>query len=74
MTMLSLSLDLPPDISADEARLLLAIKLFELHRVSLGKAAEIAGYSKAAFIEIASKNGVAILDYPAGDLEKEMAL
>lgn len=72
--MLSLSLDLPPDISADEARLLLAIKLFELHRVSLGKAAEIAGYSKAAFIEIASKNGVAILDYPAGDLEKEMAL
>lgn len=72
--MLSISLDLPPEITSDEVRLLLALKLFETHRVSMGKAAEIAGYSKPAFMEIAGKYGVAVFDYPEGDLEKEMGL
>lgn len=72
--MVSLTLALPEEISADEARLLLALKLFELHRVSTGRAAEIAGYSKTAFMEIAGKYGVPIFDYPPGDLERELAL
>ncbi len=72
--MTTLSVELPPDISADEARLLLALKLFEEHRVSTGKAAEIAGYSKAGFMEIAGKHGVAVFDYPPGDLEAELGL
>lgn len=72
--MLSLNLDLPPDISADEARLLLALKLYETHRVSLGKAAEIAGYTKPTFMEIAGKYGIPVLDYPPGDLEREITL
>ena len=72
--MFSLTLDLPPDITADEARLLLALKLFETHRVSIGKAAEIAGFSKAAFMEIAGKYGVAVFDYPPGDLERELSM
>ena len=70
--MVSLQLDLPPDITADEARLLLALKLYEEHRISLGKAAEIAGYSKRAFMELAGKHGVAIFDYAPGDLEREL--
>jgi predicted HTH domain antitoxin len=72
--MAALTLELPPDITPDEARLMLALRLFEGHRISLGKAAEIAGYSKIAFIEIAAKHGVAVLDYPPGDLQREMAL
>lgn len=72
--MVSISLDLLPEITADEARLLLALKLFETHRVSLGKAAEIAGYSKSAFMEVAGKYGVAIFDYPPGDLDREVGL
>lgn len=72
--MLSLSLDLPPDISADEARLMLALKLFEEHRISMGKAAELAGYSKSTFMELAGKHGVAVFDYPAGELEREATL
>jgi predicted HTH domain antitoxin len=71
---LSLSLDLPPDISADEARLMLALKLFEEHRISMGKAAELAGYSKSTFMELAGKHGVAVFDYPAGELEREATL
>lgn len=72
--MASFNLELPEEISADEARLFLAIKLFELHKISLGRAAEIAGYSKSAFMEVASKHGLALFDYPSGDLEREAAL
>jgi predicted HTH domain antitoxin len=72
--MATLTLSLPDEITADEARLLLALKLFELHRISIGRAAEIAGYSKAAFMEVASKHGVPVFDYPPGDLERELAL
>jgi predicted HTH domain antitoxin len=72
--MLTLNIELPTDITADEARLALALRLFEDHRVSAGKAADIAGYSKGTFLEIASKHGVSVLDYPAGTLEQEMAI
>lgn len=72
--MVSITLDLPPEITPEEARLLLALKLLETKRVSIGTAARVAGYSKAAFMEIASKNGVAVFDYPPGDLERELDL
>lgn len=72
--MLSLTVDLPPDFSADEVRLMIALRLLEEHKVSLGKAAEIAGYSKGAFMEVASKHGVSIFDYPTGTLERELSL
>jgi hypothetical protein len=37
--------ELPTEIDAEEARLLLAIKLYEMGRLSLGQAAQLAGYS-----------------------------
>lgn len=72
-SMATLSIELPPDITAEEARLVLAIKLFEEHRISLGKASELAGYSKAAFMEIAGKHGVAVFDLPPGELADEVS-
>ena len=36
---------LPPFVSAVEGRLMMALKFFELGRLSLGQAAEEAGYS-----------------------------
>ena len=60
--------------SVTSPRLMLALKLFEEHRLSLGKASELAGFTKAAFMEVAGKHGVAVFDYPAGDLEREMSL
>jgi predicted HTH domain antitoxin len=72
--MLSITLDLPAEITADEARLLLALKLYEEHRVSLGKAAEVAGYSKSAFMELAGKHGVCVFDYEPGDLDHEASM
>lgn len=40
---------LPPFVSAVEGRLMMALKFFELGRLSLGQAAKVAGYSKRAF-------------------------
>ena len=40
-----------PQEMEDELRLLLAIKLFEVGRVSVGKAAEVAGLPKLRFMD-----------------------
>lgn len=72
--MLTLTLDLPPDISGDEVRLLLAIRLLEENRISAGKAAEIAGFTKPTFLEIASKRGVSVINYKHDELAGEQEL
>ena len=54
--MKKITITVPSEVSNEEARLFLAIKLFELGKVSLGKAAEIAGYPKLAFMEILGVN------------------
>ena len=69
-----LTIDLPVDITLQEARFLLAAKLFEIGRLSLGQAAELADYSKSTFMELLGKVGIPVFDYPAEDLEKEMNL
>ncbi|MGA1264465.1 MAG: UPF0175 family protein [Prochlorothrix sp.] len=69
-----LILNIPPSISPEEAQLLLAAKLYEVDKLSLGKAAKLAGYSKATFIELLSKMGIAVVHYPADELEQELAL
>ncbi|MEN3002676.1 MAG: UPF0175 family protein [Armatimonadota bacterium] len=66
-----LQVELPPTVSEEEARLLLAIKLYEAGRVSLGKAAELAGYSKRAFIELLSRQKIPVVNYSPEELEQE---
>jgi predicted HTH domain antitoxin len=70
----ALQVQLPPDISVEEARLLLMVKLFETGRLTLGQAAKLAGYSKPTFIELLGKMGVPVIDYPAEDLQQEINL
>lgn len=69
-----LQLQLPDEVQAQEAQFWLAVKLYELGRLSLEQAAHLAGYSKATFMELIGKQGVAVFDYPAQDLEREMKL
>jgi predicted HTH domain antitoxin len=69
-----LTVQLPLDIPVQEAKFLLAAKLYEMGRISLGKAAELAEYSKPTFMELLGKAGIPVFDYPPEDLEKEMAL
>ena len=70
--MSELRLKLPPGVTEEEARLLLAIKLYEEGRISLGKAAEVAGYTRPTFMEILSRRKVPLLDYLAEELESEL--
>ena len=47
-----LRVTLPFSLSEDEAKLLLAVKLYEVGKISLGQAAKLAGFSKRAFMEV----------------------
>lgn len=69
-----LTLELPSNMTKDEAQTLLAVKLFETECVSLGQAARIAGYSKRAFIEILGKHNVPVINYSPDDLREEIGL
>jgi predicted HTH domain antitoxin len=74
MNTIELKVSLPPGLSEDEAKLLLAIKLYELGKVSLGKAAKLAGYSKRSFIEILGKYRVPVFAYSPEELREEVGL
>lgn len=72
--MTHLTVQLPPEVAPEEARLLLAAKLYEVGRLSTGQAAELAGYSKHAFLELLGKLGIPVFDHPAEDLAAELDL
>jgi predicted HTH domain antitoxin len=70
--MTTLVVELPTEIDAEEARLLLAIKLYEMGRLSLGQAAQLAGYSKPAFMELLGKDGAPVFAYSPEALRAEV--
>lgn len=56
----------------EKVRLWTSIKLFEDKKLSLEQAAEFAGYSKTAFIEILGKSKVSIFNYPVEELKEDV--
>ena len=66
-----MTVELPIDVTEDEARLALAVRLYEKGRISLGRAAMIAGFSKRAFVDVLGREGVAICNYTVEDLAEE---
>ena len=60
---------IPPSVTEGEAKLYVSMKLFEIGRLSCGQAAELAGYSKRTYMELVGKHGVAVMDYPASELQ-----
>ena len=55
-------------------RLMAALKMFELGKVSSGKAAELAGMSRVEFIETCGRYHVSVFNYTPEELEKEINL
>lgn len=49
-----------------------ALKMFELGKLSSGKAAELAGLSRVAFFEMCGRYRVSIVNYPPEDLDAEL--
>lgn len=68
-----LEVALPPFVAKEDARLLLAVKLFETGRLSAGQAAQVADLTKRSFLEVLSRFGVPVTNYPAADLAEELA-
>jgi predicted HTH domain antitoxin len=69
---------LPPaselaDGFADEARFLLALKLFEQGRISSGKAAILCGLGRVEFLLAAGRNGVPVVDLSEDERTEEFA-
>lgn len=58
---------------AGDLRLLAAVKLYELRRLSSGKAAELAGIPRTVFLGRLAEFGVAAISYPADELERDLA-
>lgn len=70
---MGITVNLPEmNIKEEEVKLLLAMKLLEEGVVSLGKAAEISGYSEKAFAEVLIHRGVPPLKYSKLNLEEEL--
>jgi predicted HTH domain antitoxin len=72
VTTKELNLTLPFTVSEDEAKLLFAVKLYEVGRVSLGQAAHMAGFSKRAFLDVLGRQHIPVFRYPEGELEQEI--
>lgn len=53
-------------------RLMAALKMFELGKLSSGKAAELAGMSRVEFFEVCGRYHVSIFNYPPEELEQEI--
>lgn len=71
---IELKLEMPRNITKDEAQTLLAVKLYETERLSLGQAAKLAGYSKRAFLEVLGKEQIPVFNYSPDDLRRELGL
>lgn len=62
-----------PDEFAQEMRIAAAVKWYELEQISQGKAAEIAGLSRAEFIQALSRYRVSVFQYTEADLARELS-
>ncbi len=61
------------DIDNNEVAMLVATRLYEQGKLSLGQAAEIAGLTKRTFAELLGRYNVSIFNYPASELSRDVA-
>lgn len=65
------SLKETPENFAKEANRLLAVKLYEMGKLSSGRAAELAGVSRVSFLQGLSRYGTPLFDLSAEELERD---
>ena len=67
-----MTLEIPDNLDERETKTLFAAKLYEKGSLSLGQAAELAGYSKRTFLELLGNYGVSFFEYPEMELENDI--
>ena len=55
-----------------QVRLMAALKMFELGKLSSGKAAELAGVSRIEFLDLCGRYQVPVIQYDEDDLTREL--
>ena len=73
--MKTLTINIPDtlDLESKDLAMILASRLYEQGKLSLGQAAELANLSKRTFIELLGKYNVSIFNYPASDISRDLA-
>ncbi len=61
------------DVDSNEVAMLIATRLYEQGKLSMGQAAELVGLSKRTFIELLGKYGVSVFNYPAEDISQDVS-
>ena len=71
---MQLTLEIPDtaNISQTDAQILFAMKLFETDKLSLGKAAEVAGLSYRSFYELLVLYGIPVIKMTEEDVKWEI--
>lgn len=67
------ALQTTPDDFEHEARMAMAVKLFEMKRLSSGMAAQLVGIDRFSFLMELSHYGVAMQDLTLDELESDLA-
>ncbi|MES2328616.1 MAG: UPF0175 family protein [Bacteroidota bacterium] len=70
--MKTLTLQIPDSLDEGQAKTLLAAKLYEKGSLSIGQAAELAGYSKRDFMVVLGNYEVSLFNYSESELAKEV--
>lgn len=72
MGIITLNIPDSANISDREATKFMAALLYDKGKLTLGQAANMAGYSKVAFAEILGDYDVSIFNYPASDISRDI--
>lgn len=73
--MRTIQFNIPDTVDLDdrEAKMLLASRLYEKGKLTLGQAAQLADLSKRAFMEILGDYEVSIFNFPVSDLDNDIS-
>lgn len=73
--MKTIMLNVPDSLAMDnkDVAMLVATRLYEQGKLSLGQAAEVVGLTKRTFAELLGTYNVSIFNYPASDLSRDVA-
>jgi len=69
---LAQSVQLTPEELEAQIRLMAALKMFELGKISSGRAADLAGMSRVEFLETCARYRVPVFNYAPEEVEAEL--